>query len=158
MAGKLGWEGLGCTPQCFCVLSHPCVCAHMGRWVGGVAYLRSCAHIHQWNVKRKGWEGGGFSSLFASLFSVPSPPQRRYVCISSLQDSACCGAIQMKQNQPHLVVLKMILFILLGSGRSTSFDMKGIKALSRSGSFPRNIICICTALPLCAQPSFINRS
>lgn len=155
----MGWEGLGCTPQCFCVLSHPCVCvcAHMGRWVGGVAYLRSCAHIHQWNVKRKGWEGGGFS-LFASLFSVPSPPQRRYVCISSLQDSACCGAIQMKQNQPHLVVLKMILFILLGSGRSTSFDMRGIKALSRSGSFPRNIICICTALPLCAQPSFINRS
>lgn len=34
---------------------------------GGLAYVRSCAHIHQWNVKRVkergGWEGG-FSSLF----------------------------------------------------------------------------------------------
>lgn len=155
----MGWEGLGCTPQCFCVLSHPCVCVcAYGKVGGGCSIFEIMCSYSPVECKKKRVGGWGFSSLFASLFSVPSPPQRRYVCISSLQDSACCGAIQMKQNQPHLVVLKMILFILLGSGRSTSFDMRGIKALSRSGSFPRNIICICTALPLCAQPSFINRS
>ena len=32
VAGKLGWEGPGCTPQCFCALSHPCVCMCVGRW------------------------------------------------------------------------------------------------------------------------------
>lgn len=64
----------------------------------------------------------------------------------------------MKQNQPHLVVLKMILFILFGSGRSTSFDMRGIKALSRSGSFPRNIVCICflCALKLLSSTGLIK--
>lgn len=58
-----------------CVLSHPCVCMCMGRWWWwwGVAYVRSCAHIHQWNVKRK---RRGFSSLslcfvvFCSLSTV----------------------------------------------------------------------------------------
>lgn len=39
------------------------VCGEVAAAVGGVAYVRSCAHIHQWNVKRKK-EGGGFSSLF----------------------------------------------------------------------------------------------
>lgn len=54
MAGKLGWVGPGCTPQCFCVLSHPCVCVYGKEVVVVVwAYVRSCAHIHQWNVKRK---------------------------------------------------------------------------------------------------------
>lgn len=40
--------------------------------VVGVAYVRSCAHIHQWNVKGK---KEGASPLFpgASLFSVLSP-------------------------------------------------------------------------------------
>lgn len=40
---------------------------------GGEAYVRSCAHIHQWNVKKKKKCGGGGSSLSsAPLFSVLS--------------------------------------------------------------------------------------
>lgn len=39
-------------------LTSVCVCARVCVWGGdggggGVAYVRSCAHIHQWNVKRK---------------------------------------------------------------------------------------------------------
>lgn len=69
VAGKLGWVGPGCTPQCFCVLSHPCVCVYGKEVVVVVwAYVRSCAHIHQWNVKRK--EEGSVLGLV--VFCSPS--------------------------------------------------------------------------------------
>lgn len=53
------------------------VCGEVAAAVGGVAYVRSCAHIHQWNVKRKKEGGGGVLLSFfffssASLFSVLS--------------------------------------------------------------------------------------
>lgn len=76
-----GWEvGLGRSRMhptvLLCALTSVCVyvCGEVAAAVGGVAYVRSCAHIHQWNVKRKKEEGGSplffFSS--ASLFSVLS--------------------------------------------------------------------------------------
>lgn len=58
-----------------CALTSVCVYGEVMVVVvgGGVAYVRSCAHIHQWNVKRK---RRGFSSLslcfvvFCSLSAV----------------------------------------------------------------------------------------
>ena len=47
------------TSVCVCVCVCECVCGGGG----GLAYVRSCAHIHQWNVKR---ERRGFSSRLSS--------------------------------------------------------------------------------------------
>lgn len=159
VAGKLGWVGPGCTPRCFCALSHPCVCVHVcGKEVAAVvwAYVRSCAHIHQWNVKRK--EEGSVLGLlvFCSLFPLCCSVGLFVLALYRIERTT--EPSRWNKNQPHLLVWKMILFILFGPGRSTSFDRRGIKALSRSRSFPRNIICISTPLPLCSQSSFINRS
>ena len=74
-----GWEvGLGRSRMhptvLLCALTSVCVYVYGEVGVVVVAYVRSCAHIHQWNVKR---ERRGFSSLLsfssASLFSVLSP-------------------------------------------------------------------------------------
>lgn len=84
-----GWEvGLGRSRMhptvLLCALTSVCVYVYGEVAVavavvvvgGGVAYVRSCAHIHQWNVKREEGGRGGFSSLLsfssASLFSVLS--------------------------------------------------------------------------------------
>lgn len=159
-----GWEvGLGRSRMhptvLLCALTSVCVCVHVyGKEVAAVvwAYVRSCAHIHQWNVKRK--EEGSVLGLlvFCSLFPLCCSVGLFVLALYRIERTT--EPSRWNKNQPHLLVWKMILFILFGPGRSTSFDRRGIKALSRSRSFPRNIICISTPLPLCTQSSFINRS
>lgn len=61
-----------------CALTSVCVCARGGGG-GAVAYVRSCAHIHQWNVKR---ERRGFSSLLSF------PPLRCFLF------SLCCAVAE----------------------------------------------------------------
>ena len=77
MAGKLGWEGPGCTPQCFCALSHPCVCVCVWGGGGGGGWCSICEIMCSYSpVECKKKEGGGgvFLSFFffcsGSLFSV----------------------------------------------------------------------------------------
>lgn len=89
-----GWEvGLGRSRMhptvLLCALTSVCVYVYGEVAVavavvvvgGGVAYVRSCAHIHQWNVKRE--EGGRGGSLLSSLF----PPLRCFLF------SHCCAVV-----------------------------------------------------------------
>lgn len=114
--------------------------------VGGLAYVRSCAHIQQWNAKERERERVGGAPLFppSSVVFGSLRWAAVQVCLrKAVTGLRCRGAVQMKQNRTHLDVLKVILFIWFGPGRSTSFHSRGeTEALSGSGSFPRSVVCI----------------